>query len=98
MGLKHKQMAQNLNAPILPRLEKTTRVNLSTQSQPFEQENLREVTYATYLDIAVLRCLVICDWKEPGVCWSLTYLVNRLADFNYTEDNGEKFLKMRPRS
>jgi hypothetical protein len=33
---------------------------------------------ANYLDIAVLRCLLIKNWAEKGVFWSVRYLLNRL--------------------
>lgn len=36
-----------------------------------------DVTAATFLDVAVLRCLFISHWQEEGVYWSLHYLYNR---------------------
>lgn len=32
---------------------------------------------ATFLDVAVLRCLFITHWQEEGVYWALHYLYNR---------------------
>lgn len=37
-----------------------------------------DTTAATFLDIAVLRCLFIPHWQEEGVYWCLHYTYNRL--------------------
>ncbi|XP_016102315.1 protein unc-80 homolog [Sinocyclocheilus grahami] len=34
--------------------------------------------YATYFDVAVLRCLMQPHWTEEGVHWALTYYLQRL--------------------
>ena len=34
---------------------------------------------ANYLDVAVLRCLLIRNWAEEGVFWAVRYLLNRLV-------------------
>lgn len=36
-----------------------------------------DTTAATFLDIAVLRCLFITSWQEEGVHWCLHYIYNR---------------------
>jgi len=36
-----------------------------------------DVSAATFLDVAVLRCLFISHWQEEGIFWSLQYLYNR---------------------
>lgn len=36
-----------------------------------------DVTMATYLDVAVLRCLFISQWLEEGIHWALKYLFQR---------------------
>lgn len=36
-----------------------------------------DVAAATFLDVAVLRCLFISHWQEEGIFWSLQYLYNR---------------------
>jgi hypothetical protein len=33
---------------------------------------------ANYMDVAVIRCLLIRNWAEEGVFWSVRYLLNRL--------------------
>lgn len=40
-----------------------------------------DVSAATYLDVAVLRCLFITHWQEEGIYWSLHYLYNRFLQF-----------------
>ncbi|KAG8197196.1 hypothetical protein JTE90_011351 [Oedothorax gibbosus] len=39
-----------------------------------------DVAMATYLDVAVLRCLFISQWLEEGIHWALKYLFLRLKD------------------
>ncbi|GFU92690.1 protein unc-80 homolog [Trichonephila clavipes] len=39
-----------------------------------------DVAMATYLDVAVLRCLFISQWLEEGIFWALKYLHQRLKD------------------
>ena len=34
--------------------------------------------YATYFDVAVLRCLLQPHWSEEGTQWSLMYYLQRL--------------------
>jgi protein unc-80 len=36
-----------------------------------------DVSAATFLDVAVLRCLFVSHWQEEGVYWCLHYLYNR---------------------
>ncbi|XP_060802082.1 protein unc-80 homolog isoform X1 [Amyelois transitella] len=38
------------------------------------------VSAATFLDVATLRCLFTSQWQEEGVYWALHYLYNRLRD------------------
>ncbi|XP_024080721.1 protein unc-80 homolog [Cimex lectularius] len=40
---------------------------------------------ATFLDVAVLRCLFISQWPEEGVYWALQFLYHRLRDVNDTK-------------
>lgn len=40
-----------------------------------------DVSAATYLDVAVLRCLFITHWQEEGIYWALHYLYNRFLQF-----------------
>lgn len=36
-----------------------------------------DISAATFLDVAVMRCLFISHWQEEGIFWSLQYLYNR---------------------
>lgn len=36
-----------------------------------------QVSAATFLDVATLRCLFTSQWQEEGVYWALHYLYNR---------------------
>uniref|UniRef100_A0A2A4JD08 Protein unc-80 homolog n=1 Tax=Heliothis virescens TaxID=7102 RepID=A0A2A4JD08_HELVI len=38
------------------------------------------VSAATFLDVATMRCLFTSQWQEEGVYWALHYLYNRLRD------------------
>lgn len=70
----------------------------STASQQLETEqSSMNASYATYLDIAILRCLFISDWQESGVYWSITFLSNRLAEIRYLYESENKS-KSRQRS
>lgn len=48
-----------------------------------------DVAAATFMDVAVLRCLFISHWQEEGVYWSLHFLYNRYLETsaNKTEIN-----------
>lgn len=35
---------------------------------------------ATYMDVAVIRCLLIKHWAEDGVYWAIKYLLHRLFE------------------
>ncbi|XP_069694360.1 protein unc-80 homolog isoform X2 [Periplaneta americana] len=37
---------------------------------------------ATFLDVAVLRCLFISQWQEEGVYWALQFYYHRLREIN----------------
>ncbi|XP_037944678.1 protein unc-80 homolog isoform X2 [Teleopsis dalmanni] len=39
-----------------------------------------DISAATFLDVAVLRCLFISHWQEEGIFWSLQYMYNRLSE------------------
>ncbi|XP_031332358.1 protein unc-80 homolog isoform X3 [Photinus pyralis] len=41
-----------------------------------------DLSSATFLDVAVLRCLFISHWQEEGIYWALHYLYNRLRDIS----------------
>lgn len=37
----------------------------------------QDLSGATFLDVAVLRCLFITHWQEEGIYWALHYMYNR---------------------
>ncbi|XP_046670285.1 uncharacterized protein LOC124360589 isoform X5 [Homalodisca vitripennis] len=41
-----------------------------------------DVPAATFLDVAVLRCLFVSQWPEEGVFWALQFLYHRLQDLS----------------
>ncbi|XP_043466068.1 protein unc-80 homolog isoform X3 [Leptopilina heterotoma] len=41
-----------------------------------------DVRAATFLDVSVLRCLLVAQWQEEGIFWALQYLLNRLKRIN----------------
>lgn len=38
-----------------------------------------DLNAATFLDVAVLRCLFVPQWCEEGVFWSLQFLYHRFV-------------------
>lgn len=42
-----------------------------------------DIAMATYLDVAVLRCLFISQWLEEGIHWALKYLFQRYLNLFY---------------
>ncbi|CAH1118757.1 unnamed protein product, partial [Phaedon cochleariae] len=43
---------------------------------------VHDISAATFLDVAVLRCLFITHWQEDGIYWALHYMYNRLRDIS----------------
>ncbi|XP_063984989.1 protein unc-80 homolog isoform X3 [Diachasmimorpha longicaudata] len=41
-----------------------------------------DVRAATFLDVAVMRCLFVSQWQEEGIYWALQYLYQRLRQIN----------------
>ncbi|XP_023210931.1 protein unc-80 homolog [Centruroides sculpturatus] len=78
---------------------KCNKTSKSTESFRPEKKNKSfissDVCMATYLDVAVLRCLFISQWLEEGVHWALQYLYNRFQSI--AEKRAEE-IKPRKRS
>ncbi|PAV67932.1 hypothetical protein WR25_01182 isoform B [Diploscapter pachys] len=51
----------------------------STEDE-LEEYSAGDPTIASYLDVAVIRALLITHWAEQGVYWALRYLLNRLEE------------------
>lgn len=56
----------------------TEKDSMDNSSMKSPQPVKFDVSAATFLDIAVLRCLFISHWHEDGVYWCLHYMYNRL--------------------
>ncbi|KAK4883609.1 hypothetical protein RN001_006928 [Aquatica leii] len=41
-----------------------------------------DLSSATFLDVAVLRCLFVSNWQEEGIYWALHFMYNRLRDIS----------------
>lgn len=39
--------------------------------------SLVDPTLATFLDVAVMRCLFVPQWMEEGVYWALNFIYRR---------------------
>lgn len=68
------------------------------QKEPLksDKEKLSDPSMATYLDVAVLRCLFTSQWLEEGVDWALNYMIQRrvplspLTQLNYVLGRSEE--------
>lgn len=69
---------------------------VSQQSSTSSCSHKYDATAATFLDVAVLRCLFIQHWQEDGVYWCLHYLYNRLRKIS--EEVSVPVLQTRRRS
>lgn len=48
----------------------------------YNENILAEPSLATYLDVAVVRCLFTPQWMEEGIEWALNFLLRRLDSIN----------------
>uniref|UniRef100_A0A915C2K7 Transmembrane protein n=1 Tax=Parascaris univalens TaxID=6257 RepID=A0A915C2K7_PARUN len=71
--------------------------NISMKSD-VTQQALSDPHEATYLDVAVIRCLLIKHWSENGVYWAMRYLLNRLADIDSYRSSQEGMFRSRANS
>ncbi|VDM36880.1 unnamed protein product, partial [Toxocara canis] len=71
--------------------------NLSIKSD-LAQQALSDPHEATYLDVAVIRCLLIKHWSEDGVYWAIRYLLNRLAEIEAYRSSQEGMFRSRANS
>ncbi|XP_042902932.1 protein unc-80 homolog [Parasteatoda tepidariorum] len=56
-----------------------TALESALKCTPLKTEKI-DIAMATYLDVAVLRCLFISQWLEEGIFWALKYLFQRLKE------------------
>ncbi|VDN59624.1 unnamed protein product, partial [Dracunculus medinensis] len=71
--------------------------NLSCGSEIVQQNNT-DPQEASYLDIAVIRCLLIKQWSEDGIHWALKYLINRLNDIERYRNTQDGMFRSRANS
>lgn len=58
--------------------------SIEKESETDKSESAKaDVSAATFLDVAVLRCLFISHWQEEGIFWSLQYLYNRYVGCSF---------------
>lgn len=53
--------------------------NYKSASLLTEESVSIDLNAATFLDVAVLRCLFVPQWCEEGVYWVLQFLYHRLV-------------------
>lgn len=53
--------------------------NYKSSSFLAEESVSIDLNAATFLDVAVIRCLFVPQWCEEGVYWSLQYLYHRFV-------------------
>jgi hypothetical protein len=54
-----------------------------------------DLTAATFMDVAVLRCLFLKNWQEEGVYWALQFLYHRYTHVSpYTLRQGYMVLAL----
>lgn len=60
-----------------PKISTSTEKDSMDESYKSQPHSKYDVCAATFLDVAVLRCLFISHWQEDGVYWCLHYLYSR---------------------
>ncbi|KAL1497693.1 hypothetical protein ABEB36_008611 [Hypothenemus hampei] len=63
-------------------IEKKHEFSCDSSAKYGGSHHIMDLSAATFLDVAVLRCLFITDWQEEGTYWALHYLYNRLRDIS----------------
>ncbi|VVC45096.1 Hypothetical protein CINCED_3A015660 [Cinara cedri] len=81
----------SITSPEMKQLQKNIHMGNSkkkaTGSGNFKSSNILETVpidlhAATFLDVAVLRCLFVPQWCEEGVYWALQFFYHRLQSIN----------------
>ncbi|KAJ1528104.1 hypothetical protein ONE63_008019 [Megalurothrips usitatus] len=66
--------------PVTTKLSAAPSVSAQSASTSAGEPPRMNLSAATFLDVAVLRCLFIPQWQEEGVFWALQFLYHRLRD------------------
>uniref|UniRef100_A0A7E4W3C8 UNC80 domain-containing protein n=1 Tax=Panagrellus redivivus TaxID=6233 RepID=A0A7E4W3C8_PANRE len=93
-----KKQSTQQKPPALIMLENAFRDSQSVHSSDKVEGISIDPHDANYLDIGVLRCLLIENWNENGVYWSLKYLLNRLTDIRHYRVQHEGTFRSRSNS
>uniref|UniRef100_A0A915D4K6 Uncharacterized protein n=1 Tax=Ditylenchus dipsaci TaxID=166011 RepID=A0A915D4K6_9BILA len=62
---------------------------MGKETDSARSEKIAEMTFdndpneASFLDVAVLRCLLIKNWQEEGIFWAVKYILNRLTEMRH---------------
>uniref|UniRef100_A0A915PNH9 Uncharacterized protein n=1 Tax=Setaria digitata TaxID=48799 RepID=A0A915PNH9_9BILA len=70
----------------------------SQESDPIQQQTLADPQEATYMDVAVIRCLLIKHWAEDGVFWAIKYLLHRLLEIKIYRNSQNSIFRSRANS
>ncbi|XP_025208646.1 protein unc-80 homolog isoform X2 [Melanaphis sacchari] len=83
-GITLPEMKQLQNKMRIGNSKKKVTGSSSYKSSSFltEESVSIDLNAATFLDVAVLRCLFVPQWCEEGVYWSLQFLYHRLQSIN----------------
>ena len=73
----------------------TTKTQELKKKYEYQKKDLAEPSMATYLDVAVLRCLFTSQWIEDGIDWALNFLYYRLECIEKSRQNQQQFFRTR---
>ncbi|CAR64667.2 Protein unc-80 [Caenorhabditis elegans] len=62
------------------RMPSTQKSVSGSTDDELDEGSFSDPTIASYLDVAVIRALLITHWQEKGVYWALSYIHNRLIE------------------
>ncbi|KAH9417878.1 Protein unc-80, partial [Dermatophagoides pteronyssinus] len=68
----------------------TTKTEELKKKYEYQKKDLPEPSMATYLDVAVLRCLFTSQWMEDGIDWALNFLYYRLECIEKSRQNQQQ--------
>ncbi|VDN04675.1 unnamed protein product [Thelazia callipaeda] len=71
--------------------------NIPYQSSTMQQPR-GDPQEATYLDVAVIRCLLIKHWAEEGIFWAMKYLLHRLLEIKIHRNAQNDLFRSRSKS
>ncbi|EJW75049.1 hypothetical protein WUBG_14044 [Wuchereria bancrofti] len=63
-----------------------------------QQQSFVDPHEATYMDVAVIRCLLIKHWAENGIHWAIKYLLHRLFEIKMYRNSRTITCRLRSRA